>query len=134
MSSRFPLGIGWQSPRAAGCPRLAASLIRWKNVLFGVVTYYLAKRHPEATRKLILKGVRKQIGDEAIVEKDFTPRYKPWDQRICVVPDGDLFHAIRSGRVDVVTDGIDRLMRMGSASPPASAWRPTSSSRQPGWW
>ena len=71
--------------------RLAYSITRWKNVLIGMYFFRFAKRHPDKTRALIKKGVRAQLGPDYDVDKHFTPRYNPWDQRVCLVPDGDLF-------------------------------------------
>ena len=94
-------------------PRLAYALSRWKNVLLGMVFYQLCKRRPDKARALILEGVRQQLGEGFDVERHFAPRYAPWDQRLCLVPDGDLFHAIRDGRVSVVTDEIERFTATG---------------------
>jgi cation diffusion facilitator CzcD-associated flavoprotein CzcO len=67
---------------------------------------------PEGLRKELLNGVRAIVGDEE-VEKNFTPKYRPWQQRIAFVPDGDLFHGIKSGKADVVTDEIERFVPEG---------------------
>ena len=85
---------------------LAYALVRWRNVLLGMYFYQLCKRQPARVTQLILGGVRKALGPDYDVRRHFTPRYKPWDQRLCLVPDGDLFTAIRSGRASVVTDEI----------------------------
>jgi monooxygenase len=86
--------------------RLAYRLVRWKNVLVPLAVYELARRAPGAAKRLLRAGLEKQIPDRAIIDRDFTPRYQPWDQRLCVVPDADLFRAMRTGRVEVVTDTI----------------------------
>ena len=75
---------------------LAYGLTRWKNVLLGMYFYQLCKRRPDRAKALILKGVRYFLGPDYDVEKHFTPRYNPWDQRLCLVPDADLFRAIRA--------------------------------------
>ena len=93
--------------------RLALRVIRWKNVLLGMYFYNLARRRPEQVKKEILRLVRAQLGPDYDVEKHFTPRYNPWDQRICLVPDADLFVAIRSGKVSVVTDEIETFTEGG---------------------
>lgn len=93
--------------------RVSDSLTRWKNVLVGAAFYRLARRRPELTKKLLLVGVRRQLGPEFDVEKHFTPRYAPWDQRLCVAADADLFEAIRSGRASVVTDEIESFTETG---------------------
>jgi len=86
--------------------RWAYGLTRWKNVLLGLYFYRLARRRPQAMKKAFIDMVRAQVGPDCDVERHFTPRYLPWDQRLCLVPDGDLFRQIRAGKVEVVTDGI----------------------------
>ena len=81
-------------------------LIRWKNILFQSLTFYLARKYPENTKNRILDMVRSEIGNDFDVEKHFTPSYKPWDQRICLVPDSDLFKSIKDKKSSVVTDTI----------------------------
>ncbi len=93
--------------------RLALRLIRWKNVLLGMYFYNLSRRKPDWVKREIVRLVREQLGPDYDVEKHFTPRYNPWDQRVCVVPDADLFVAIRSGKVSVVTDEIDTFTETG---------------------
>jgi cation diffusion facilitator CzcD-associated flavoprotein CzcO len=94
---------------------VAHDLTRWKNVLLGSAFYNFCKRFPDRARKLIDKGVRLNLGDktDVDVEKHFTPSYTPRDQRLCLVPDGDLFRAIRKGKVEIVTDRIDRFTETG---------------------
>src|SRR4029453_8403323 len=93
--------------------KLAYLLTRWKNVLLGMLFFQLSRRRPEEIKKLILDAVRKQLGPDYDVGTHFTPRYNPWDQRLCLVPNGDLFEAIRAGRVDVVTDRIETFTPQG---------------------
>ena len=93
--------------------RLAHGLTRWKNVLLGMFFYQFARRKPDAMTQRILGGVRAHLGPDYDVATHFTPRYKPWDQRLCLVPDGDLFHAIRKGRVAVETDAIETFTETG---------------------
>ena len=92
---------------------LAYSITRWKNVLLGMLFFRLARRRPQGTTRMILAGVQKALGPDYDVQTHFTPRYKPWDQRLCLVPDGDLFTAIHSGRASVVTDQIDTFTETG---------------------
>ena len=92
---------------------LAYSLARWKNVLLGMFFYRLSKRRPERIKQMIVDSVRKSVGPDCDVDKHFTPSYKPWDQRVCLVPDADLFKAIRQGRASVVTDHIDTFTETG---------------------
>jgi cation diffusion facilitator CzcD-associated flavoprotein CzcO len=93
--------------------RFADRLIRWKNVLLGIYFYGVARRKPEQTKKVIVGFARKFLGPEYDVAKHFTPRYNPWDQRLCLVPDGDLFRAIRKGNAAIVTDEIDAFTESG---------------------
>jgi cation diffusion facilitator CzcD-associated flavoprotein CzcO len=92
---------------------LADTLARWLDVLVGATTYTLARRLPKVARRSILAGIRKHLGPDWDIETDFAPRYNPWDQRVCLVPDGDLFQALTSGRASIVTDTIDRFTETG---------------------
>ena len=87
----------------------AFRLTRWKKVLFQMYIYRLSRRKPQELRKFLLGGVRKALGPDYDVATHFTPDYNPWDQRLCAVPDGDLFAAIREERAEVVTDHIDQF-------------------------
>lgn len=93
--------------------RLAYAISRWKHILQSILTYRFSRKRPALVKRHILDGVRKEVGGVADVDTHFTPRYEPWDQRICVVPDGDLFAAIRDGRAEMVTDNIDHLDAAG---------------------
>lgn len=95
--------------------KLAYLLTRWKNVLFGMLFFQLSRRRPDMIKKLIFNGVRKALGPDYDIGTHFTPRYNPWDQRLCLVPNGDLFEAIKAGRVDVVTDQIETFTEKGLA-------------------
>jgi cation diffusion facilitator CzcD-associated flavoprotein CzcO len=88
-------------------------LIRWKQVLFQIYLYQLSRRNPQRLRKYLLGLVRKELGPDYDVDIHFTPDYNPWDQRLCGVPDGDLFTAIRENRAEVVTDHIDQFNKEG---------------------
>jgi cation diffusion facilitator CzcD-associated flavoprotein CzcO len=92
--------------------RAAYALTRWKNVLLGMFFYNLARKQPELFKRMVAKGVRRKLGDE-YVSRHFTPRYNPWDQRLCLVPDSDLFRAIRDGRASIVTDEIETFTETG---------------------
>ncbi|HTB78796.1 MAG TPA: NAD(P)/FAD-dependent oxidoreductase, partial [Polyangiaceae bacterium] len=94
-------------------PKLAYGVTRWKNVLLGMLFFGLSKQAPDRVKRMVLRGVKLQLGKDYDVEKHFTPSYKPWDQRICLVPDGDLFRAIRKGRASVVTDHIETFTEKG---------------------
>jgi monooxygenase len=93
--------------------RLALRLTRWKNVLLGMYVYRLCKRRPQRMRELLLGGVRQALGPRADIATHFTPRYNPWEQRLCLVPDGDFFGAINKGRASVVTDHIESFTETG---------------------
>jgi monooxygenase len=89
--------------------RLAYALARWKNVLIGTFYYRLARRKPAEVKERIVAMAAQQVGPDCDAHTHFSPRYNPWDQRVCLVPDGDLFRTIRAGRASVVTDTIDRF-------------------------
>ncbi|MGD0524386.1 MAG: NAD(P)/FAD-dependent oxidoreductase [Polyangiaceae bacterium] len=91
----------------------AYALTRWKNVAFGITTFAYCRRFPEHAKNVLVGRVRKAVRDAADVGTHFTPSYKPWDQRVCLVPDGDLFAAIRDGRASVVTDHIETFTEAG---------------------
>ena len=91
---------------------LAHSLTRWKNILYGILMFLYVKRYPQKTKESIIDSVRKELPDFD-VDKHFTPRYMPWDQRVCVVPNGDLFSCIRAKKAVVVTDQIDEFVAEG---------------------
>ena len=92
---------------------LAYALTRWKNVLMGMYFYRVSRRRPAAVKRYLVNLAAKELGPQYDVVKHFTPRYNPWDQRVCAVPDGDLFAQIRQGKASVVTDTIDRLTPHG---------------------
>jgi cation diffusion facilitator CzcD-associated flavoprotein CzcO len=87
-------------------PKRAYPIVRWKNVLGGLFLYQLSRRRPERVKSLLRKGQLDQLPPGFDVDTHFTPPYDPWDQRLCFVPDGDLFTALRSDRAEIVTDRI----------------------------
>ena len=89
--------------------RLAHHLTRWKNVLVQIGLYALARLRPAQAKRQLVGLAARQLGPDYDVATHFTPRYNPWDQRVCLVPDGDLFRAIRKGQAAVVTDEIERF-------------------------
>ena len=93
--------------------KLAYSLTRWKRVLLGIYIFQRCRREPEKIKRMIVGGARMALGADYDVAKHFTPRYKPWDQRLCLAPDGDFFASIRSGRASVATDEIERFTETG---------------------
>jgi monooxygenase len=91
----------------------AYAVTRWKNVVVTTASYQLARRRPELMKRLIRKGVAAQLPEGYEIDTHFKPAYDPWDQRLCLVPDGDLFRSIREGGVDVVTDHVERFTERG---------------------
>ena len=85
---------------------VAYTVTRWKNILQGLFYFQLARRHPVFFKNYLLKLVHQALRGQVDVTRHFTPRYKPWDQRVCAVPDGDLFRQINRGQVSVVTDAV----------------------------
>jgi monooxygenase len=93
--------------------RLAYPLVRWKNVLITMLVFQLSRRRPALVKRLVRKGVERRLPQGFDVDRHFKPSYSPWDQRMCLVPDGDLFDAICAGRASVVTDQIDTFTESG---------------------
>ncbi len=93
--------------------KMAYGITRWKNVSFGSFFYNLARRKPEKVKERLVGMVREALGPDYDVEKHFTPKYNPWDQRLCLVPDADLFDSIKSGKASVETDHIERFTETG---------------------
>ena len=93
--------------------RAVYSIVRWKNVLMQSAFYQLSRRRPEMVKRFIRKGVERALPPGYDVDKHFTPRYNPWDQRMCLVPDSDLFEAISKGDASVVTDRIATFTERG---------------------
>jgi monooxygenase len=93
--------------------RLAYGLARWKQVLLSMVFFNFCRRSPARAKRLILSGVRASLGPDYDIATHFTPRYNPWEQRLCLVPDGDLFRALRSKKASVVTDRIASFTEQG---------------------
>ena len=93
--------------------KVAYPIVRWKNVLITTAFFQLSRRAPDFIRKAIRRGVERRLPRDYAVDKHFNPRYNPWDQRVCLVPDGDLFEAIGKGRATVVTDHIETFTPTG---------------------
>jgi cation diffusion facilitator CzcD-associated flavoprotein CzcO len=92
---------------------LAHRIARWRSLMQSMYLFVVARRQPAATRGAILALTRSELGPGFDVERHFTPRYNPWEQRLCLVPDSDLFAAIRSGKASIVTDEIERFSEHG---------------------
>lgn len=94
-------------------PTIAYKLIRWKNVLLQQFYYRWMREHPRGAKRKLLRMVKEHLGPDFDIETHFTPSYNPWDQRLCVVPDGDLFKAIKSGKASIVTGKIETFTEQG---------------------
>jgi monooxygenase len=117
-SPSYILSLPEQDPIANALRRwlpvgVAYGITRWKNVLLGMLIFALSRHAPALIKKLIRQGVRSQLGPDYDVDTHFKPRYNPWDQRLCLVPDADLFRAIREGRASVVTDHVETFTEKG---------------------
>jgi cation diffusion facilitator CzcD-associated flavoprotein CzcO len=91
----------------------AHRLIRWKNLLLALYFYQLCRRKPAVAKRLLRHRLAQELPPEIDLDTHFKPHYEPWDQRLCFVPDSDLFRALRSGRASVVTDEVVRFTRDG---------------------
>jgi monooxygenase len=93
--------------------KAAYALVRWKNVLLMMGSFKLSRWKPDFMRKVIRKGVAKNLPAGYDVDTHFNPRYNPWQQRMCLVPDNDLFEAIANGSASVVTDSVETFTETG---------------------
>lgn len=93
--------------------KVAYPIMRWKNVLLTMASFQLSRRRPGLMRKLVRKGLERRLPSGYDIDTHFNPAYDPWDQRLCLVPNGDLFEAIGAGRASVVTDHIDTFTEKG---------------------
>ncbi|HET8981028.1 MAG TPA: NAD(P)/FAD-dependent oxidoreductase [Solirubrobacteraceae bacterium] len=92
---------------------IAYGLVRWRNVVVMTLLYQLSRRRPRLIKRLLRRGIERELPVGYDVDTHFRPRYEPWDQRMCFVPDGDLFAALRSGRASIVTDRIETFTEAG---------------------
>ncbi len=93
--------------------KLSYLIIRWRNILRQQYYFRLCRKYPQVVKRAIIREVKKALGSDYDVEKHFTPDYNPWEQRMCLVPDGDLFEQIRKGNASVVTDQIEKFTEKG---------------------
>jgi monooxygenase len=93
--------------------RTVYAITRWRNVLRGIVFYRYCRAFPRQAKAWLIEQMRVELAGAGDVAKDFTPRYDPWDQRMCLVPDGDLFSALRAGSASVVTDRVETFTERG---------------------
>jgi monooxygenase len=92
---------------------VVSSITRWKNVAIGTLIYQLSRRQPKLVKSLIRMALVRALPTGYEIDTHFKPRYQPWDQRLCLVPDGDLFEAICQGHVSIVTDRIETFTETG---------------------
>ena len=93
--------------------RRAYPITRWKNIVVSLGSYAVSKRFPEFMKGVLRKDLEKQLPSGFDIDTHFSPRYGPWDERLCAAPDGDIFEVISDGRADVVTDRIDTFTETG---------------------
>jgi monooxygenase len=93
--------------------RVVYPIVRWKNVALQGISYRFARKRPELMKKLLRRGVMKALPPGYDVDTHFKPRYDPWDQRLCLVPDADLFKALHGDRAEIVTDRIATFTERG---------------------
>jgi monooxygenase len=117
-SPSYVVSLPGEDPLASALRRflpakLVYTVVRWKNVLLTLAVFQLSRRRPAIMKALIRKGLERRLPSGYDIDIHFKPRYNPWDQRMCLVPDGDLFEAICEGRASVVTDQIDSFTEKG---------------------
>ena len=117
-SPSYVVSLPGQDPLASTLRRflpakLVYPIVRWKNVLMTMLVFQLSRRRPQVVKAMIRKGLERRLPAGYDIDMHFKPRYNPWDQRMCLVPDGDLFAAISAGRASVVTDRVDTFTEKG---------------------
>ncbi len=100
--------------RAMFGARIAHAITRWKNIALTFFFYELSRKRPAVMKRMIAKGITKHFGEGHDLTH-FTPNYNPWDQRLCLIPDSDLFHSISEGKASIVTDRIESFTETGLA-------------------
>jgi cation diffusion facilitator CzcD-associated flavoprotein CzcO len=93
--------------------RVAHQLIKWRNVIVMGLLYQLSRRRPRLVKRLIRRGIESQLPAGYDLDTHFRPMYDPWDQRMCFVPDGDLFQALSQGTASIATGEIDTFTERG---------------------
>ncbi len=93
--------------------KIAHFLSRWKNILLSMYLYRVSRKNPKAVSNYIKGQIKKELGKDYDVDTHFSPKYNPWDERLCVVPDNDLFHSIKDGKCSIITDHIDAFTENG---------------------
>jgi monooxygenase len=117
-SPSYVVSLPGEDPLASALRRflpakLVYPIVRWKNVLVTMLVFQVSRRRPKIMKAMIRKGLEQRLPFGYDIDTHFKPRYNPWDQRMCLVPDGDLFEAISAGRASVVTDHIDTFTEGG---------------------
>ncbi len=105
-------------------------LARARNIGLQRLVYKLSKQRPKLVRRALLAAAKRQLGDDVDMTH-FRPSYNPWDERLCAVPNGDLFKTLRRGEADIVTDHIERFTETGILLKSGRSWRRTSLSPPP---
>ncbi|MCC3330727.1 flavin-containing monooxygenase [Nocardia abscessus] len=105
-----PVAVGMKAAKVPA--KLAYRIGRARNIALQRASFQLSRTNPKAAKKLLLAAVRMQVGS-GIDMRHFTPSYNPWDQRLCVVPNGDLFKVLRSGKASIATDRIETFTETG---------------------
>ncbi|MDQ4053401.1 MAG: NAD(P)/FAD-dependent oxidoreductase [Actinomycetota bacterium] len=116
-SPTYVLSMPGRDPLAKVLRRLpdktAYTIVRWKNILTQIATYELARRRPGVAKKAIRAAAAKSLPDGFRIDEHFKPTYNPWEQRLCLVPDGDLFKVLHDGTASIVTDTIETFTKTG---------------------
>jgi monooxygenase len=117
-SPTYVMSLPSEDPLAVRLRRLlgarrAYPVVRWKNVVLSTWLYQLSRRRPDRVKAMLREAAGRQLPPGYDLDTHFTPRYQPWDQRLCFAPDGDLYSAIRRGRASVVTDRVTELTATG---------------------
>jgi cation diffusion facilitator CzcD-associated flavoprotein CzcO len=115
MLQRSPSYVAARPSRDALAAKIGPRLTRWKNVLLGAYFFKRARTKPDKVRAFLRRMAAKELPAGYDVDRHFNPTYNPWDQRVCLIPDADLFKAIGRGEVEVVTDRIAQFTRHGIA-------------------
>ncbi len=110
----LPSVESWEKALRGKVPEnVAYSIMRWKHLLRARPPAQLSRHAPKAMKGILRSALLKELPKTFDVDTHFRPRYNPWDQRLCVVPDGNFFKAIRDGKADVVTDTIETFTEKG---------------------
>ncbi|MGJ8564922.1 MAG: flavin-containing monooxygenase [Alphaproteobacteria bacterium] len=112
MPARDPLAIASRKHLGA---KISHKLIRWKNILRTIFYYQIARRFPSYMKKQVMSGAQTALGPDFDVQKHLNPTYNPWDQRVCIDKNGDMFAAIKAGKASIVTDHIKNFTAYGLA-------------------